>query len=109
MTRSSGIVEGDGQGAADDVGGGEGAVADLADAGPLADDLPEPSAADVVPVVDADDGQAGRLAGGVGGLDAGVEGDPELDEAEQQEDQQGKEERELDRGRALLTPLSHRA
>ena len=66
-------------------------------------------ATDVVEVVDADDGQAGRLAGGVGGLDAGVERDPELDEAEQEEDQQGKEERELDRGRTVLSPLSHRA
>ncbi len=32
---------------------------------------------------------------------------PELDEAEQQEDQQGKEQRELDRGRAVLSLLRH--
>src|SRR4029453_7017215 len=65
-------------------------------------------AADVVPVADADHGLAGRLAGGVGGLDAGIEREPELDEAEQQEDQQGKEQRELDRGSAVLIPFVHR-
>ena len=70
----------------------------------LPHDLPERGAADVVEVVDADDGQAGRLTGGVGCLDAGVERGPELDEAEQEEDQQGKEQRELDRGRAVLLP-----
>ena len=32
---------------------------------------------------------------------------PELDEAEQEQDQQGEEQRELDRGRAVLSLLPH--
>src|SRR5829696_2761446 len=104
------IVEGDGEGPAQDVVGGQDAVADRTDPGLLPDDLPErEAAAEVAPVVDADDGPPGRLTGGVGGLDPGVEGEAELDHPEQQQDQQGKQQRELDRGRALLVPSGHRA
>src|SRR4029453_7879209 len=91
----------------DDVVGGEGAVGDGADAGPVAGHLPERDAADVGPVVDADDGLPRHLTGGVGGLDAGVEREAELDEAEQQKDQQRKQQCELDRGRAVLSPVRH--
>src|SRR4030095_7202310 len=110
------VVEGDRDGLADRRGHLQVAVGDRADARAFLHDLPVglAAAADVVPAVNADHGHAGTLTCAVGGLDLGVEGDPELDQAEQHDHQDAQEDGALHGGHPALSmggdaapPLPH--